>query len=213
MLPEMEDADAPKHVPGDRIRTMISNRGPRERIRAANRRRHTIAFVLPILLILGIPAWFLFPPQDEPRQADAVLVIAGASDGRHELGAQLIEDGVSENFVVSNSSGPEDKVGYAHCNGDSKPASATETWCMKSDPVTTTGEALAIDKLAKLEGWTSVTAVTNRPHNRRVRTNLERCTDLEYSVVSIDEVDVTRAPIRIAREIAGYVKFWVTNPC
>ena len=138
MLPGMEDADAPKRVAGDRIRTMISNRGPRERLRAANRRRHAIAFVLPILLILGIPAWFLFPPQDEPQQADAVLVIAGASDGRHELGAKLIEDGVSENFVVSNSSGPEDKVGYAHCNDDSKPASAAETWCMKSDPVTTT---------------------------------------------------------------------------
>ena len=177
MLPGMEDADAPKRVAGDRIRTMISNRGPRERLRAANRRRHAIAFVLPILLILGIPAWFLFPPQDEPQQADAVLVIAGASDGRHELGAKLIEDGVSENFVVSNSSGPEDKVGYAHCNDDSKPASAAETWCMKSDPVTTTGEALAIDKLAKQEGWTSVVAVTNRPHNHRVRTNLERCTD------------------------------------
>lgn len=213
MLPGMEDADAPTRLSGDRIRTMISNRGPRERIRAANRRRHTIAFVLPILLILGIPAWFLFPPQDELRQADAVLVIAGASDGRHELGAQLIEDGISENFVVSNSAGPEDKVGYAHCNGNSKPASAAETWCMKSDPVTTTGEALAIDQLAKQEGWTSVVAVTNRPHNHRVRTNLERCTDLDYSVVSVDYLNITRTPYHLAREIAGYAKFWVTNPC
>lgn len=68
-------------------------------------------------------------------------------------------------------------------------------------PVTTSGEAMAIDKLAKQEGWTSVTAVTERPHNRRVRTNLERCTDLYYSVVSIDDFNITSAPARIAREI------------
>lgn len=192
---------------------MLSNRGPRERRHAVIWRRRTITFITPIVLILGVPAWFLFPPQDEPREVDAVLVIAGASDGRHELGAQLIDDGVSENFVVSNSAGARDKAGYSHCNGDARPESAAETWCMKSDPVTTTGEAMAIDKLAKQEGWTSVVAVTNRPHNHRVRTNLERCTDLEYSVVSVDNLNVTRTPYHIAREIGGYVKFWVTNPC
>ena len=192
---------------------MHLNQGPLRRRRCAAKRRRVIAFIAPVLLILGVPAWFLFPPQGEPGETDAVLVIAGASDGRHELGAQLIEDGVSGYFVVSNTSGARDKVGHAHCSGSSRPTSATETWCMKSDPVTTTGEALAIDKLAKQEGWTSVTAVTNRPHNRRVRTNLEWCTDLDYTVVSIDDINVTRAPIHIAREIGGYIKFWVTNPC
>jgi len=72
---------------------------------------------------------------------------------------------------------------------------------------------MAIDKLAKQEGWTSVTAVTDRPHNRRVRTNLERCTDLYYSVVSIDDFNITSATARIAREIGGYIKFWASNPC
>ena len=192
---------------------MIFNRGPRERRRAARRRRGTIAFVAPLLLILGIPGWFLFPPQEVPSKSDAVLVMAGASDGRHELGAQLIEDGISENFVVSNPDGAGEKVGYAHCDGSSRPKNATETWCMKPDPETTTGEAWTIEELAKQEGWTSVTAVTNRPHNHRVRTNLKRCTDLEFAVVSVDDLDVTRAPIHIAREVAGFVKFWVNNPC
>lgn len=213
MLPGMNDADAPKYNRGDRIKTMLSNRGPRERNRAAIWRRRTLAFILPILLILGVPAWFLFPPQDDPREVHAVLVIAGASDGRHELGAQLIEDGVAENFVVSNSAGARDKVGYSHCNGDARPESAAETWCMKPDPVTTTGEAMAIEKLAEQEGWTSVVAVTDRPHNHRVRTNLERCTDLEYTVISIDGFNITRLPARMVREIGGYIKFLVTNPC
>lgn len=208
----MEITGASKNKRGDRLKAMKLNRGPRSR-RAARRRRHIVAFVAPIMLILGIPAWFLFPIQDEPSESDAVLVIAGASDGRHEFGAQLIEAGVSENFVVSNPAGSRDKVGYAHCSGELRPKSADETWCMDSDPATTTGEAMAIDKLAKQEGWRSVTAVTNRPHSHRVGTNLSRCTDLDRTVVSIDEFNVIRAPTQIAREIGGYIKFWVTNPC
>jgi len=78
------------------MKTMHSNRGPRERRNAARRRRQNFAFVAPILVILSLPAWFLFPPQDIPSESDAVLVIAGASGGRHQLGAQLIEDGLSK---------------------------------------------------------------------------------------------------------------------
>ncbi|WP_443339576.1 YdcF family protein [Corynebacterium casei] len=209
----MNGLNTSKGANGNRMKIMLSTRGPRERCSAARWRRRIIAFVAPILVLLGLPAWFLFPPQGIPSESDAVLVIAGASDGRHQLGAQLIEDGVSENFVVSNTSGPEDKIGHAHCNGSSRPENATEIWCMKSDPATTTGEALAIGKLAEQKGWSSVTAVTDRPHNHRVRTNLKRCTDLDYSVVSIDDFNITSAPARIAREIGGYIKFWVSNPC
>ena len=88
------------------MKTMHSNRGPRERRNVARRRRQNFAFVAPILVILSLPAWFLFPPQDIPSESDAVLVIAGASDGRHQLGAQLIEDGLSKNFVASNNLWP-----------------------------------------------------------------------------------------------------------
>ena len=178
-----------------------------------NRVKNVGAFLVPIFLILGIPSWFLFPPRATPTDSDAVLVMAGASDGRHELGAMLVTDGFSENFVVSNSSGTRDKVGSAHCRGDARPESAKETWCLKADPVTTTGEALAIGRLAEAKGWTSVTAVTNRPHTRRVRTNLEQCTDLEVQVVSVEEIDTTRAPVYVVREVAGYIKFWLNDPC
>ena len=177
------------------------------------RAKNIVAFLLPIFLILGIPSWFLLPPRATPTDSDAVLVMAGASDGRHELGATLVTDGFSENFVVSNSSGIRDKVGFAHCRGGARPENAKETWCLKADPVTTTGEALAIGRLAEAKGWTSVTAVTNRPHTRRVRTNLEQCTDLEVQVVSIEEIDTTRARVYVVREVAGYIKFWLNDPC
>ena len=213
ILLAIENAEVSYMFQGDSMRTMNFNRGPKHRRRATMRRRRIVAFFAPIIVFIGIPAWFLLPPQHDPGKSDAVLVIAGASDGRHEFGAQLIEAGVSENFVVSNPAGAEDAVGFAHCSGALRPESAAKTWCMKSDPVTTTGEALAIDRLAKQEGWTSVIAVTDRPHNHRVRTNLNRCTDLESTVVSIDDFNFTQVPVRIAREVGGYIKFIVTNPC
>ena len=58
-----------------------------------------------------------------------------------------------------------------------------------------------------------LTAVTNRPHTRRVRTIFDQCTELDVAVVPIDDVVVWRAPIHVAREVAGYAKFWFTNPC
>lgn len=96
ILPGTKGLNASKDANGNRMKTIHSNRGPRERRNAARRRRQNFAFVAPILVILSLPAWFLFPPQDIPSESDAVLVIAGASDGRHQLGAQLIEDGLSK---------------------------------------------------------------------------------------------------------------------
>ena len=192
---------------------MRLKRGPVERRDRVRRIRNTVAFVLPIFLLLGLPAWFLTPPRDAPATSDAVLVLAGASDGRHQLGAELVEKGVASNFIISNPSGDGEPIGYSHCTGDKRPESATGTWCMKPVPGTTMGEAKTVGSLAQSEKWQSLTVVTNRPHTRRVRMTFEQCTTLDISVVSIDNVDVVRAPVRIAREIAGFIKFWVTDPC
>lgn len=192
---------------------MYSKRGPAARQRRVRRKRNLGAFLASILLILGAPVWFLFPPREVPAPSSAVLVIAGPSDGRHELGAQMVEEGISQQFVVSNPAGARDEVGSAHCRGKDRPESAVETWCMRSDPKTTAGEAMTMNKLAQAEAWETVNAVTNRPHARRVRTIFERCTDLDVTVVPIAQVDIIRMPVHVAREIAGYIKFWLTNPC
>ena len=192
---------------------MRLKRGPVARHERIVRIRSIIAFVLPICILLGLPAWFLLPPRDTPSSSDAILVLAGASDGRHQLGAKLVEDGVASNFVISNPSGDGEPIGYSHCAGDKMPESATETWCMEPVPGTTMGEAKTVGSLAQKENWQSLTVVTNRPHTRRVRMTFERCTTLNISVVPIDDVDVVRASVHIAREIAGFIKFWVTDPC
>lgn len=106
-----------------------------------------------ILGIALIPIWFLFPPKDQIEHTDAVLVLAGASDGRHELATQIVNDGFSDKFVVSNPEGEIEKVGTAYCRGALQPESAEEVWCMEPAPSTTTGEVLTIDELASEQGW------------------------------------------------------------
>lgn len=159
-------------------------------------------------------AWFLDPPRQVPAHSDAVMAIAGAPDGRHQRAAQLVDEGVSQNFVVSNPKGKSDTgVSTAFCRGSHRPARAAQVWCLQPEPVTTVGEALKLQELAGEEGWKSVVLVTNRPHSRRVRTIFERCTDLDVSVTSSEWVDTTRIPYHVLREAAGYAKFWVTRPC
>lgn len=165
-----------------------------------------------LILMLSLTAWFLYPPAVTPQRADAVLVLAGASDGRHELGARLVEEGVADTLVISNWKGPADEVGWAHCRGSDRPTGATAT-CLRPSPVTTVGEAQTFAELAQEEGWGSVVVVTNRPHTRRVRSVFEQCSTVPATVVFHGWVSKPRIPYHVAREVGGYLKFWLGNPC
>lgn len=92
---------------------------------------------LTMVSIMGFTAfmfWTVYPPNERSENADVVVVIAGASDGRHELGAEIALKYGIKNFVVSNPAGAKDKVGYSHCAGDDRPE-GTRTWCMDPYPV------------------------------------------------------------------------------
>lgn len=84
---------------------------------------------------------------------------------------------------------------------------------MLPNPVSTAGEAITLGEMAEKEGWDTATAVTSRTHTRRVRTMFEQCTDLDVVVVPTDHVNATEIPYLLSREILGYLKFWLTNPC
>lgn len=165
-----------------------------------------------VLVFVGLGFWFLNPPRQEPVAADAVLVLAGQTDGRHQLGVDLVEAGHADSLVVSNPRGTGDRAGSAACRGDHRPEGA-ETWCLSPHPVTTAGEAMTFQRLAEEEGWTSLNVVTNRPHTYRVRTIFEQCTDLDVTVVTLENLFWERVPYHVAREIGGFLKHWVTDPC
>lgn len=154
----------------------------------------------------------LNPARREPGEVDVVVVIAGADDGRHALGAELIWAGVADNLVVSNPAGARDVVGSALCRGKGIP-DHVNIWCMKPSPSTTTGEAQTFERLAQREGWHTAVAITNRPHHYRVRLNFSQCTSVDTTVVSIRDLDWPLVPYLLAREFGGYAKHFYNRPC
>lgn len=188
-----------------------------KRARVGGRHLNRLSWLVGLLALLLVAflsttAWFLYPPRDVPPRSDVVLVLAGASDGRHEYGARLVDEGVAGILVISNWKGVEDEVGWEHCRGSARPADA-DSLCMKPSPVTTVGEAQTFAQLAQEQGWESVVVVTNRPHTRRVRSVFEQCSEVPATVVFHGWVDKLRIPYHVARELGGYLKFWITDPC
>lgn len=182
----------------------------------------TIRAALVMLVSLGLVAimgftafmfWAVYPPNERSHNADVVVVIAGASDGRHELGAEIAEKYGIRNFVVSNPSGPKDKVGYSHCAGEDRPE-GTRTWCMDPYPVITSGEARTFSELAQEQNWESALMVTSRSHTRRVKYFFEQCTDLsEVKVANVRTIKENIIIYQVFHELAGFIKFWLTDPC
>ncbi|MDO5513211.1 YdcF family protein [Corynebacterium sp.] len=170
------------------------------------------SFAAAMLAFVCAAAFFLLPPTPILQESDVVVVLGGASDGRHEVGADLVNEGMADNYVVAVPRGRNDPVGWAHCTGTKTP-DARETWCLTPRPSTTAGEAMGVEKLAQEQGWDTVTVVTSRPHTRRTQMIFERCTDLEISLAHIDNVRWWLVPRDMARETLGALKFWVTDPC
>lgn len=157
--------------------------------------------------------WSVYPPNERSETADVVVVIAGASDGRHELAAEITEYYGIENFVVSNPSGARDEVGYSHCKGEDRPEGAA-TWCMDPYPVITSGEARTFHELAREQNWDSAIMVTSRPHSRRVKYFFEECTDLsEVKVANVRSINENTIIYQLFHEMAGFIKYWITDPC
>ena len=171
---------------------------------------------LTMAAIMGFTAftfWTVYPPNERSENADVVVVIAGASDGRHELGADIVRKYGIENFVVSNPAGARDKVGYSHCQGEDRPE-GTRTWCMDPYPVITSGEARTFHELAEEHNWDSAIMVTSRPHTRRVNYFFEQCTNLsEVKVANVRNINENTIIYQVFHEVAGFIKFWITNPC
>src|SRR3712207_6641239 len=84
---------------------------------------------------------FIVPPSPTVPTADAVVVLAGASE-RLMLGRELVAGGVSDTLVVSN---PDDGDGADPC----PEASVGKVTCFRPTTPTTAGEAEALRALAR----------------------------------------------------------------
>lgn len=179
---------------------MLSSSGVRPRTR--RRRVFGISVVLVVVALIGAIAW---PFTRSAGHVDAVVMLAGADDGRHAHSLELIEQGTADVLLVSNSGGRHEPLGLRTCRGGGSSRDATAE-CFRSDPVTTAGEASAVESIARDRGWESVAVVTNRPHTPRAWWTFTLCTDLDVAMAPIDDVNWRWFPYHVTREVGGTVR-------
>ena len=140
-----------------------------------------------VLLALVLVVWlaatavlFMWPREDEPRQADAVIVLSGARKTRLAKGLELVRAGVAPTLVISDGAAPGWKEANRLCAG----GTAFRVVCFRPSPYSTHGEAAAVARLARERGWRSLAVVTSRYHVTRSRLLFRRCTTADVSAVA-----------------------------
>jgi len=137
------------------------------------------------LLILAIPlfgVWlavalhlFVWPRQDHPRRADAIIVLSGDMEHRFPRALELARSRVAPVLVVSDgarSSWAPARILCAHPGGQ-----RFRVVCFRPDPYSTRGEARGALTLAERYHWRSLLIVTSTYHVYRARLLFKRCLD------------------------------------
>ena len=146
-------------------------------------------------VLFGFPA--VQPP---PRSADAVVVLAGASNERLDVGRRLWWEGRAPVLVLSTTGTAGNRPADRLCEHGTNPAVV----CFSPEPMTTRGEARAVARLAAERGWDELIVVTSRYHVVRAGTNLEQCSTARITMAA-SEPDLGPAQwlSRFAEESAG----------
>lgn len=167
-----------------------------------------------VLLAAWVTAgYFLFvvPAADHPQQADAVVVLAPVVEtGRLEVAEKLMTDGYGELLVIST---PDD----APVNKSSdicRTGRSYQVLCFSPDPVTTQGEARAIQRLSEELNWGSVTVVTNDFHTARARVIIQRCYSYRLNMIAVrSDLDFTDWVHQFVYQSAAWAKAAIAQEC
>lgn len=191
----------------------ISHRRPQDR-KLRRFVRVVLAFMsIAVIVWAGLGAWFLSDRhRSEPVKSDAIVMLAGADDGRHRVARNLLRDGYAPELLVSRPDGAGKKEAAKLCR-------MKEADCFSPVPKTTAGEVRAVREEAEDaedsgDGWESIIVVTNKPHAARAGEFFRRCLEdagdgggpVDVRVVSIEGLDKSLLPIHVLREAAGFIK-------
>jgi uncharacterized SAM-binding protein YcdF (DUF218 family) len=144
------------------------------------RRARVVAALLVVAWLVATAILFVWPRQDEPQRADAVVVLSGARKTRLAKGLELVRAGVAPTLVISDGTAPGWKDANRLCAG----GTAFRVVCFRPHPYSTHGEATDVARLARERGWRSLVVVTSRYHVTRSRLLFRRCTPAEISGVA-----------------------------
>ena len=140
------------------------------------------------LAAIGIPAvtvgvatagLFVWPRTDEPRKADAVVVLSGDYGERLRRGLELMARRLAPTLVLDGE--PDFKAVADLCTA----RVAFEVVCLRPAPDRTRTEAAAAARLATERGWQRMIVVTSVSHVTRAGLLFRRCTDRVVDVVGV----------------------------
>lgn len=136
-----------------------------------------LLLILVVLALAGASARFIvWPEEDAPGRADAIVVLAGDPERRVPEGLRLFESGAAPALVLS-ADGDQD-FPRELCRRES-------VVCFEARPYSTTGEAETFARLAHRRSWRSVIVVTSRYHVVRARLVFRRCVDGDVRAVGV----------------------------
>lgn len=182
-------------------------RGVRRRVVAVI----AVAGALEALWVIAGVFLFVTPAADRPQRADAVVVLAPTlSTGRLNYAEKLLSEGWSENLVISV---PQESTGVALAHLCEE-KHTYQTICFVPDPVTTQGEARAIERLAEERNWHNITVVTNDSHITRAKILIQRCYTGNLNMLAVrQDSSVAFWAYRFVYETAALIKAGSERSC
>lgn len=142
--------------------------------------------ILLAFLVIALLAWsavlFVWPRENDPGRADAVVVLSGARDSRLGKGLELMRAGVAPTLVISDGRAK----GWQEANRLCRGRAGFNVVCFRPKPYSTEGEAEDVAALVRRNGWSSIVVVTSRYHVTRSRILFRRCTDAAVRGVAAD---------------------------
>lgn len=157
-------------------------------LRKPRKKTVVIASAVLLALFLGwlIAAFQLFynVHTSAPKQADAVVMLGGASKERLLDAMMLRFDLDAPYLVISNTHTPGNASADDYCDTHSNKAVYADVVCFSPDPMDTRGEAVALASLAAEYQWKNITVFTSSYHIERAGTLMEQCVNADVTMMS-----------------------------
>lgn len=152
--------------------------------------KKTIVIIGAVLLALFL-GWLLTAYQlfynvhtAPPKQADAVVMLGGASKERM-LDAMMIRfDLKAPYLVLSNTHTNGNSSADDYCDTHSNKKVYPDVICFTPKPMDTRGEAVALAELASEYQWKNMIVVTSTYHIERAGLLMEQCVDANVTMMS-----------------------------
>lgn len=153
---------------------------------------------------------------DSPTHADAIFVLA-PTHGRITYAEELMDQGYGSTLAISVPRHEHGSKDYAPC----AEKRAYRIVCFQPDPVTTQGEARALQRLTALYGWNSVSVVSDESHLPRARILMSRCYKGDLRMVAYQKnlpfvslTDIGKSWMFVSvYETAAFVKVALNQDC